>query len=153
MKTWKKSESNETYVYKQGGMRFGIRQSRSVSMRPHSCLLWPSVRLRASPLTRVLKRFNRMVRSPAGPDGRLTPNGSSPTDMLLLGHRRKGEMFTQLASSRIFRSLNWGTMSMTFLKQVRRGAVPSAVSGIKLGVRICKSPLREHRGFWPSPCW
>ena len=49
MKTWKKSELNETYVYKQGGMRLGIRQSRRVSMRPHSCLLRPSVRLRASP--------------------------------------------------------------------------------------------------------
>ena len=49
MKTWKKSELNETYVYKQGGMRFGIRQSRRVSLRPHSCLRRPSVRLRASP--------------------------------------------------------------------------------------------------------
>ena len=33
MKTWKESELNETCVYKQGGMRFGIRQSRRASMR------------------------------------------------------------------------------------------------------------------------
>ena len=33
MKTWKHSELNETYVYKQRGMRFGIRQSRRAAMR------------------------------------------------------------------------------------------------------------------------
>ena len=33
MKTWKESGLNETCVYKQGGMRFGIRESRHVFMR------------------------------------------------------------------------------------------------------------------------